>query len=38
VKASGVKLDQAVLRSIDDILGPVIVTDPAMTASPRSRS
>jgi aryl-alcohol dehydrogenase-like predicted oxidoreductase len=38
VKASGVKLDQAVLRSIDDILGPVIVTDPAMTASPPSRS
>jgi aryl-alcohol dehydrogenase-like predicted oxidoreductase len=38
VKAAGVKLDQAVLRSIDDILGPVIVTDPAMTASPPSRS
>jgi aryl-alcohol dehydrogenase-like predicted oxidoreductase len=38
VKASGVTLDQSVMRSIDDILGPVIVTDPAMTASPRSRS
>jgi aryl-alcohol dehydrogenase-like predicted oxidoreductase len=38
VKASGVTLDRSVLRSIDDILGPVIVTDPAMTASPRSRS
>ena len=38
VKASGVTLEESVMRSIDDILGPVIVTDPAMTASPRSRS
>jgi voltage-dependent potassium channel beta subunit len=38
VKASGVKLSPDTMRRIDDILGPEIVTDPAMTASPRSRS
>jgi len=27
-----------VMRRIDEILGPQIVTDPAMTASPRPRS
>ena len=37
VKASGVVLDQAVLRRIDEILGPVIVRDPARTASPSRR-
>ena len=37
VKASGVVLDQAVLRRIDEILGPVIVRDPARTASPPRR-
>jgi aryl-alcohol dehydrogenase-like predicted oxidoreductase len=37
VKASGVKLDQALLRRIDDILGPVIQRDPALTQSPPSR-
>ena len=37
VKASGVQLGQDLMRQIDDILGPEIVTDPAMTASPRSR-
>jgi len=37
VKAAGVRLDQALLARIDDILGPAIVRDPALTASPRSR-
>jgi aryl-alcohol dehydrogenase-like predicted oxidoreductase len=35
--ASGVRLDPALLRRIDDILGPEIVSDPANTASPPSR-
>jgi aryl-alcohol dehydrogenase-like predicted oxidoreductase len=38
VRASGVRLDEAVMRRIDEILGPVISTDPAGTASPPSRS
>ncbi len=38
VKASGVRLDPEVLTQIDDILGDQIVTDPALTASPRRRS
>jgi aryl-alcohol dehydrogenase-like predicted oxidoreductase len=37
VKASGVRLDPALLARIDDILGPVIVRDPAQTASPAVR-
>jgi aryl-alcohol dehydrogenase-like predicted oxidoreductase len=37
VKASGVRLDPAVMRSIDEILGPQIVRDPDHTASPASR-
>jgi aryl-alcohol dehydrogenase-like predicted oxidoreductase len=37
VKASGVVLDQAVMRRIDEILGPVIVRDPARTSSPERR-
>jgi voltage-dependent potassium channel beta subunit len=37
VKASGVRLDEAVLQHIDDILGDQIITDPAFTASPRQR-
>ena len=36
--ASGVRLDPALMARIDDVLGPVIVTDPAGTDSPRSRS
>ena len=35
--ASGVRLDAGLLRRIDDILGPEIVTDPGRTASPPSR-
>ena len=36
-KASGVRLDPALLARIDDILGPVIVRDPAQTTSPAAR-
>jgi voltage-dependent potassium channel beta subunit len=36
-KASGVRLDPAVLSQIDDILADQVVTDPAYTASPRQR-
>jgi aryl-alcohol dehydrogenase-like predicted oxidoreductase len=38
VRASGVRLDPEVMRRIDGILGPVIATDPARTASPPARS
>ncbi|HUZ53818.1 MAG TPA: aldo/keto reductase family protein [Streptosporangiaceae bacterium] len=37
VKAAGVRLDPALMQRIDDILGPVIVRDPAQTASPATR-
>jgi voltage-dependent potassium channel beta subunit len=37
VRASGVRLDAEVMGRIDQILGPVIVTDPALTASPPAR-
>jgi aryl-alcohol dehydrogenase-like predicted oxidoreductase len=36
VKASGVTLETAVLKRIDDVLGDVVETDPANTESPRS--
>ena len=36
VKASGVKLEAAVLKQIDDILGDSVERDPAKTQSPRS--
>jgi aryl-alcohol dehydrogenase-like predicted oxidoreductase len=35
--AAGVRLDEGLLRRIDDILGPEIITDPARTASPPKR-
>ncbi len=38
VKAAGVRLDPAVLAQIDDVLGNLAVTDPELTASPRSRN
>ncbi len=38
VRASGVRLDPEVMSRIDGILGPAIVTDPALTASPPARS
>jgi len=37
VKASGVRLDDEVMRKIDDTLGPVIERDPARTVSPSAR-
>jgi len=37
VRASGVKLDEQVIRDIDQILGDRIVTDPARTGSPAKR-
>lgn len=37
VKATGVKLDAALLRRIDAILDPVVERDPAQTASPSRR-
>jgi voltage-dependent potassium channel beta subunit len=37
VRASGVRLDPDVMRRIDGVLGPAIVTDPALTASPPAR-
>jgi len=37
VGASGVRLDAAVLKHIDDVLGDQIITDPAFTASPQRR-
>ncbi len=36
-KASGVRLSDSVMRQIDGVLGPVIVRDPARTASPPKR-
>ncbi|HEU5418024.1 MAG TPA: aldo/keto reductase family protein [Streptosporangiaceae bacterium] len=35
--AAGVRLDPALMRRIDDILGPEIISDPVHTASPPSR-
>jgi aryl-alcohol dehydrogenase-like predicted oxidoreductase len=37
VRASGVKLDEAAMRQIDEILGDSVITDPAETASPPKR-
>ncbi len=37
VKAAGVVLDAATLKSIDEILDPVVQRDPAQTRSPRTR-
>jgi voltage-dependent potassium channel beta subunit len=37
VRAAGVQLDPELLKQIDAILGDQIVSDPAYTASPRSR-
>ncbi|MEP7023283.1 MAG: aldo/keto reductase family protein [Actinomycetota bacterium] len=38
VKAAGVKLDAELMKRIDDVLGPVIVRDPDLIASPAARS
>ncbi|MFI0407210.1 aldo/keto reductase family protein [Actinomadura sp. 3N508] len=36
-KAAGVKLDEGVLKRIDDVLDPVVIRDPAKTGSPPRR-
>jgi aryl-alcohol dehydrogenase-like predicted oxidoreductase len=36
-KASGVVLEPATLKAIDDVVGPVVERDPAKTQSPQSR-
>jgi voltage-dependent potassium channel beta subunit len=38
VKASGVVLDEATLKAIDEIVDPIVERDPAKTQSPASRS
>lgn len=35
VKAAGVELDEATLKAIDEVVGPVVISDPALTKSPR---
>ncbi|GAB3064089.1 aldo/keto reductase family protein [Sediminivirga luteola] len=37
VKAAGVKLDEQVLRAIDEAVGHLAVTDPGLTVSPETR-
>ncbi|MEU4426264.1 aldo/keto reductase family protein [Actinoplanes sp. NPDC024001] len=37
VKASGVKLDDGLLKKIDEIVDPVVTRDPALTTSPAQR-
>ncbi|UMG92031.1 aldo/keto reductase family protein [Nocardioides sp. TF02-7] len=34
VKAAGVELDEATMKAIDDVVGPVVTSDPALTRSP----
>ena len=36
-KASGMKLDADVMKRIDDVLGPAVIRDPALTKSPAKR-
>ncbi len=38
VKAAGVRLDDATLKAIDEIVDPIVERDPAKTQSPRTRS
>ena len=37
VKASGVRLEPAVVKRIEEIVGDIVVRDPAQTKSPRNR-
>ena len=37
VKASGVRLDPAVMKKIDEVLGDAVVRDPKNTTSPTKR-
>jgi aryl-alcohol dehydrogenase-like predicted oxidoreductase len=38
VKASGVKLDAAIMKKIDSVLGSIPEKDPAKTVSPNPRA
>jgi voltage-dependent potassium channel beta subunit len=38
VKAAGVRLDEATMKAIDDVVGDIAVRDPARTESPQSRN
>jgi hypothetical protein len=38
VKAAGVKLDGAIMKKIDEVLGEVVERDPKKTVSPAKRS
>jgi aryl-alcohol dehydrogenase-like predicted oxidoreductase len=38
VKAAGVKLDEATMAAIDDIVGPVVERDPSKTEAPKRRN
>ena len=40
VKAAGVRLDAEVLRTVDEVLGSVVVSDPGQTArrAPQTRA
>jgi aryl-alcohol dehydrogenase-like predicted oxidoreductase len=37
VKAAGVKLDADLLKAIDEVVGPIVQTDPGLTQSPEER-
>jgi aryl-alcohol dehydrogenase-like predicted oxidoreductase len=37
VKASGVKLDDGLLKAIDEVVDPIVTRDPALTTSPAKR-
>jgi len=37
VKAAGVRLDDVLMRRIDEALGDAVIRDPSRTASPQSR-
>ena len=37
MKASGVVLDAAIMKRIDEVLGPVVERDPKKTVSPAKR-
>jgi hypothetical protein len=37
VKAAGVRLDASLMSKIDEVLGQIIVRDPARTKSPPAR-
>jgi aryl-alcohol dehydrogenase-like predicted oxidoreductase len=37
VKAAGVKLDADLLKAIDEVVGPIVQSDPGLTQSPEER-